>query len=127
MSRLPASKRREQLLDKAAELFAKNGYARATTAQLAKAAGVTEPTLFAQPMAGANQKFSFHRLLGDANGDGAINAMDVSMMRRGFNRSAGDTGFLDDLDLNSDGRVDAADLRLLRAGLAMRPSLRSGI
>jgi AcrR family transcriptional regulator len=46
VSRLPASKRREQLLDKAAELFAKNGYARATTAQLAKAAGVTEPIIY---------------------------------------------------------------------------------
>lgn len=46
MSRLPASKRREQLLDCAAELFAQNGYARATTAQLAKAAGVTEPIIY---------------------------------------------------------------------------------
>src|ERR1051326_7480135 len=46
VSRLPASKRREQLLDRAAELFAKNGYARATTAQLAKAAGVTEPIIY---------------------------------------------------------------------------------
>jgi AcrR family transcriptional regulator len=46
VSRLPASKRREQLLDCAAELFAKNGYARATTAQLAKAAGVTEPIIY---------------------------------------------------------------------------------
>jgi AcrR family transcriptional regulator len=46
MSRLPASKRREQLLDVAAELFAKFGYARATTAQLAKAAGVTEPIIY---------------------------------------------------------------------------------
>jgi AcrR family transcriptional regulator len=46
MSRLPASKRREQLLDRAAELFAKSGYARATTAQLAKAAGVTEPIIY---------------------------------------------------------------------------------
>jgi AcrR family transcriptional regulator len=46
MSRLPASKRREQLLDCAAELFAKFGYARATTAQLAKAAGVTEPIIY---------------------------------------------------------------------------------
>src|SRR5690606_39024231 len=36
----------EQLLDRAAELFAKNGYARATTAQLAKAAGVTEPIIY---------------------------------------------------------------------------------
>jgi len=46
MTRLPASKRREQLLDVAAELFAKFGYARATTAQLAKAAGVTEPIIY---------------------------------------------------------------------------------
>lgn len=46
MTRLPASQRREQLLDVAAELFAKHGYARATTAQLAKAAGVTEPVIY---------------------------------------------------------------------------------
>jgi AcrR family transcriptional regulator len=46
MSRLPAEKRREQLLDCAADLFAKSGYARATTAELAKAAGVTEPIIY---------------------------------------------------------------------------------
>lgn len=46
MSRLPASKRREQLLDCAARLFAERGYARATTAELAKAAGVTEPIIY---------------------------------------------------------------------------------
>ena len=46
MSRLPASKRREQLLDCAADLFSKYGYARATTSQLAKAAGVTEPIIY---------------------------------------------------------------------------------
>jgi len=46
MPRLPAAKRREQLLDSAAELFARQGYARATTAQLAKAAGVTEPIIY---------------------------------------------------------------------------------
>lgn len=46
MGRLPAAKRREQLLDCAAQLFAQAGYARATTAQLAKAAGVTEPIIY---------------------------------------------------------------------------------
>lgn len=46
MPRLPAAKRREQLLDHAAELFSKHGYARATTAQLARAAGVTEPIIY---------------------------------------------------------------------------------
>jgi len=46
MTRLPAAQRREQLLDCAATLFAKLGYARATTAELAKAAGVTEPIIY---------------------------------------------------------------------------------
>ncbi|GJQ31144.1 MAG: hypothetical protein HBSAPP03_30280 [Phycisphaerae bacterium] len=46
MGRLPAQKRREQLLECAAELFARRGYARATTAELAKAAGVTEPIIY---------------------------------------------------------------------------------
>jgi AcrR family transcriptional regulator len=46
MARLRAPQRREQLLDVASELFAKQGYARATTAELAKAAGVTEPIIY---------------------------------------------------------------------------------
>ena len=46
MKRLPAAKRREQLLDCALDLFARVGYARATTAQLAKMAGVTEPIIY---------------------------------------------------------------------------------
>lgn len=46
MTRLPAAERRAQLLDVAAELFASHGYARATTSQLAKAAGVTEPIIY---------------------------------------------------------------------------------
>ena len=46
MSRMPAAERREQLLDVASELFSKQGYARATTNQLARAAGVTEPIIY---------------------------------------------------------------------------------
>lgn len=46
MTRLPAAKRREQLLDTAVTLFAEKGYAGATTAELAKAAGVTEPIIY---------------------------------------------------------------------------------
>lgn len=46
MGRMPASERREQLLDRAAELFAQRGYARTTTAELARAAGVTEPIIY---------------------------------------------------------------------------------
>lgn len=46
MSRLPAAKRREQLLDVALDLFSKHGYAKATTAELAREAGVTEPIIY---------------------------------------------------------------------------------
>ncbi|MGP1310902.1 MAG: TetR/AcrR family transcriptional regulator [Phycisphaerales bacterium] len=46
MSRLPAAQRKEQLLDTAATLFAERGYSGATTAELAKAAGVTEPIIY---------------------------------------------------------------------------------
>jgi len=46
MSRLPAAQRREQLLDVAAQLFSTKGYAGATTAQIAKVAGITEPIIY---------------------------------------------------------------------------------
>ena len=46
MTRLPAAQRREQLLETAVTLCAERGYSGATTSQLAKAAGVTEPILY---------------------------------------------------------------------------------
>ncbi|MCC6284894.1 MAG: TetR/AcrR family transcriptional regulator [Phycisphaerales bacterium] len=46
MTRLPAAKRREQLLSTAARLFAEVGYARATTSEIARAAGVSEPIIY---------------------------------------------------------------------------------
>lgn len=45
-SRLPAEKRRAQLLDTAAKIFAARGYSGATTSELAKAAGITEPIIY---------------------------------------------------------------------------------
>jgi AcrR family transcriptional regulator len=46
MSRMPAAKRREQLLETALALFASRGFAGATTSELARAAGVTEPIIY---------------------------------------------------------------------------------
>lgn len=46
MSRLPAAKRKSQLLDTAATVFASMGYHGTTTAELAKAAGVSEPIIY---------------------------------------------------------------------------------
>lgn len=46
MPRLQAPHRRRQLLEVAADLFARRGFGRTTTAQLAKSAGVSEPILY---------------------------------------------------------------------------------
>src|SRR6185295_5875109 len=46
MARLKAAQRREQLIDVATKLFAKSGYDATTTADIAKAAAVTEPILY---------------------------------------------------------------------------------
>ena len=45
MPRLKAPQRREQLIEVATKLFARNGYEATTTAAIALAAGVTEPIL----------------------------------------------------------------------------------
>src|SRR5207248_3964206 len=46
MGRLKAPQRREQLIEVATKLFARNGYDATTTAAIALAAGVTEPILY---------------------------------------------------------------------------------
>lgn len=46
MPRLKAPQRREQLIEVATKLFARNGYEATTTAAIAAAAGVTEPILY---------------------------------------------------------------------------------
>ena len=46
MARMRAKERRRQLLEVAAGLFAQRGYRGATTAELARAAGITEPILY---------------------------------------------------------------------------------
>lgn len=45
-SRLPAEERRQQILDAAITVFARNGYAGAGTADIAEAAGIGEPTIY---------------------------------------------------------------------------------
>src|SRR3954471_19893320 len=46
MPRLKAPQRREQLMEVATKLFAKNGYEATTTAAIAAMAGITEPILY---------------------------------------------------------------------------------
>lgn len=44
--RMPAQQRKSQLLDAAARVFATHGYSGTTTAQIARAAGITEPIIY---------------------------------------------------------------------------------
>jgi AcrR family transcriptional regulator len=46
MPRLPAARRREQLLEVALEVFARQGYHQASMNEIAEAAGVTKPVLY---------------------------------------------------------------------------------
>lgn len=46
VTRMKAPQRRQQLLETAVDLFAERGYRGTTTAELARAAGVTEPILY---------------------------------------------------------------------------------
>jgi AcrR family transcriptional regulator len=46
MARLPAARRREQLLEVALEVFARQGYHQASMNEIAEAAGVTKPVLY---------------------------------------------------------------------------------
>src|SRR5690606_14039413 len=46
MPRMRSADRRRQLLEVAAERFARSGYRGTTTAELARAAGITEPILY---------------------------------------------------------------------------------
>lgn len=68
MVRMRAKDRRRQLLEVAAELFASRGYRGTTTAELARAAGITEPILYRH----FNNKLDLFVTLIDEVGDEVI-------------------------------------------------------
>jgi hypothetical protein len=49
-------------------------------------------------------------VLGDVNGDGVVNCVDVSIVKSGFGRHTGQPGFNIAADLNNDGTVNILDL-----------------
>jgi hypothetical protein len=57
---------------------------------------------------------SFGVLLGDINGDGAVNAQDVTIDRNAVESVAGTSGFNPNTDINLDGAVNAQDVTIVR-------------
>jgi hypothetical protein len=49
-------------------------------------------------------------VLGDVNGDGLVNCLDVSIVKSAFGTHTGQTGFNVAADVNSDGFIDIRDL-----------------
>jgi hypothetical protein len=52
---------------------------------------------------------SFHKLAGDANGDRAVNALDLLVVRKTLGKSSGQSGFDPNGELTGDGTVDVND------------------
>ncbi len=48
-------------------------------------------------------------LIGDFNGDGAVNTSDHLLFVAAFGLSEGENGFNGEMDLNGDGTIDTAD------------------
>lgn len=57
----------------------------------------------------SNANFTI-RLTGDANGDGAVNCLDIAVVRAAFGTSAGQPGFNPAADFNNDGVINIRDL-----------------
>lgn len=75
MARMRAKDRRRQLLEVAAELFAARGYRGTTTAELARAAGITEPILYRH----FDNKLDLFVTLIDEVGKEVINSWQVAL------------------------------------------------
>ena len=58
------------------------------------------------------------RLTGDANGDGAVNCVDIAVVRAAFGKRTGQPGFNPAADFNNDGVIDIRDLSYVAQRLA---------
>ncbi|MDD5200289.1 MAG: dockerin type I domain-containing protein [Terrimicrobiaceae bacterium] len=59
-------------------------------------------------------------LQGDVNGDGAVNAADLTGVRNSYGKSSGQVGFDPAADLNADGAVNAADITFIRSNYGLQ-------
>ena len=82
--------------------------------------GVVADAYLAQPLSGGTRTVTFHRLLGDLDGDGVVGVNDVALMRRIMATPMAAGAAPDGYDLNGDGLLSAIDLAILRLRLRRR-------
>jgi hypothetical protein len=70
----------------------------------------------------ADVTFSVHRLFGDYDGDGRVNAVDWARFARAYARPRVEPALLDAFDSNGDRRVNALDYAQFRRRLLARPA-----
>ena len=68
----------------------------------------------------ADLTLAFHRLYGDNDGDGDVDAVDLFQLRSTVGRSAGDPPFKPQFDYDASTVIDAVDLFQIRSRLASR-------
>ncbi|CAN5256511.1 hypothetical protein BH11PLA2_BH11PLA2_11050 [soil metagenome] len=73
---------------------------------------VTDASGFGLGTMAANVTTTFHRLLGDSNGDRTVNGADLTTFGNAFATSSTQSGFNDWYDFNIDGTINGADLVL---------------
>jgi hypothetical protein len=67
----------------------------------------------ARPQTVAYDIGAYQAILGDLNGDGAVDCLDLNIVKASFGKKTGQAGFDPRADLNRDGLVDVRDLALV--------------
>ena len=62
----------------------------------------------------AGGSLTFHRLFGDVNGNGSVNALDYNQFRGAFGKSTGADGFNDAFDFDGSQSINALDYNQFR-------------
>ncbi|HZL35476.1 MAG TPA: dockerin type I domain-containing protein, partial [Tepidisphaeraceae bacterium] len=68
-----------------------------------------------QALGNGSQRFTFHRLFGDINGDGTVNLTDYRLFKNAFLTTNTDPNWNVEFDYNGDGVVNLVDYRAFKA------------
>jgi subtilase family serine protease len=74
---------------------------------------------FGQAMA-EDRIYTFHRLIGDSDGDRDVDTRDFTRFQRAFGSRLGQTNYVPWLDIDGDGDIDATDGLAIRSNIGVR-------